>query len=104
MTASDRSRATKPHGVARVRQPVRDRESRLWRARYVDLDGAVRQAGRFERKGDAVAHTARLVSELNRTGPGRSRVPTLLAFLDEWADRFPRHPRTQATNLERIRR
>ena len=26
-----------------------------------------------------------------------------MAFLDEWPQRFPRHPRTQATNLERIR-
>ncbi|MBE2320410.1 site-specific integrase [Solirubrobacter sp. CPCC 204708] len=31
-------------------------------------------------------------------------MPTLVAFLDEWTERFPRHPRTQATNLERIRR
>jgi integrase len=90
--------------VARPRQPVRDRESRLWRARYVDLDGAVRQAGRFERKGDAIAHTATLVSQLNREGRRRSRVPTLVAFLEEWPQRFPRHPRTYATNIERIRR
>ena len=98
-----RSGHVKPGGVARARQPVRDRESRLWRARYVDLDGVVRQSGRFERKGDAVAHTTELVSELNRTGRRKSQVPTLAAFLDEWAHRFPRHPRTQATNLERIR-
>jgi hypothetical protein len=96
-------RARKPIGVARVRQPVRDAESRLWRARYVGLDGVVRQAGRFERKGDAVAHTAELVARLNRDGRRESQVPTLLEFLELWPQRFPRHPRTQATNSERIR-
>ena len=96
-------RERKPVGVARVRQPVRDAESRLWRARYVGLDGVVRQAGRFERKGDAVAHTAELVARLNRDGRRESRVPTLLEFLELWPQRFPRHPRTQATNSERIR-
>jgi hypothetical protein len=70
-------RTRKPIGVARVRQPVRDAESRLWRARYVGLDGVVRQAGRFERKGDAVAHTAELVARLNRDGRRESQVPTL---------------------------
>jgi hypothetical protein len=96
-------RARKPVGVARARQPVRDPASRLWLARYVDLDGAVRQAGRFERKGDAIAHTTEVVAGLNRDGPRRSEVPTLLEFLELWPERFPRHPRTQQTNLERIR-
>ena len=95
-------RARKPIGVARVRQPVRDAD-RLWRARYVDLDGTVRQAGRFDRKGDAVAHTAELVARLNREGRRASSVPTLVEFLEAWPQRFPRHPRTQATNTERIR-
>lgn len=71
------ARARKPIGVARVRQPVRDAE-RLWRGRYVDLDGIVRQAGRFERKGDAVAHTAELVARLNREGRRASSVPPLV--------------------------
>jgi integrase len=75
----------------------------LWRARYVDLDGTVRQAGRFERKGGAVAHTAELVARLNREGRRASSVPTLVEFLEAWPQRFPRHPRTQATNTERIR-
>jgi integrase len=75
----------------------------MWRARYVDLDGVVRQAGRFERKGDAVAHTTELVARLNRDGRRRSEAPTLVEFLDAWPQRFPRHPRTQATNTERIR-
>jgi hypothetical protein len=97
-------RARKPGGVARVRQPLRDADSRLWRARFVDLDGAVRQAGRFARKGDAVAHTAELVARLNREGRRESAVPTVLEFLEVWPQRFPRHPRTQSTNSERIRR
>lgn len=101
--ARDR-RARKPLGVARVRQPLKDPGSGQWRARYVDFDGVVRQAGRFERKGDAVAHTAELVARLNRDGPRAPGVPTLAEFLEVWPQRFPRHPRTQATNTERIRR
>jgi hypothetical protein len=96
------ARTRKPVGVARVRQPVRGAE-RLWRARYVDLDGIVCQTGRFERKGDAVAHTAVLVARLNREGRRGSSVPTLVEFLEAWPQRFPRHPRTTATNTERIR-
>jgi hypothetical protein len=96
-------RARKPVGVARVRQPVREGESRVWRARYVDLDGVVRQGGRFDRKADAVAFTADLVERLNREGRRESRAPTLVEFLEQWPQRFPRHPRTQATNTERIR-
>ena len=30
-------------------------------------------------------------------------MPTLVEFLEAWPRRFPRHPRTQATNTERIR-
>src|SRR3954453_871339 len=97
-------RARKPFGVARVRTPARDPESRLWRARYVDLDGVVRQAGRFERKGDAIALTAAIVEQLNREGAADPSVPTLDAFLEDWPRQFPRHPRTLATNAERIRR
>jgi integrase len=100
----ERGRARKSTGIARSRQPVKDRVSGLWRARYVDLDGEVRQSGRFDRKGDAIAHTTALVARLNRDGRPASRVPTLLRFLEEWPERFPRHPRTMATNRERIRR
>jgi hypothetical protein len=99
-----RARAQKPAGVARVRQPVKVASSRLWRARYVDLDGVVRQAGRFERKGDAISHTAAVVRRINSEGARATGVPTLADFLDEWPRRFPRHPRTQATNTERILR
>ena len=63
----------------------------------------VRQAGRFERKGDAVAHTAAVVERLNREGVTDPSMPTLDAFLADWHRQFPRHPRTQATNAERIR-
>jgi integrase len=97
-----RSRATKPNGVARVRQPIKDRVTKLWLARYVDLDGVVRQSGRFERKGDAIAHTAAIVGRLNSEGLAGSIAPTLDAFLEEWPRRFPRHPRTVGTNTERI--
>ena len=36
-----RKRARKPTGVARFREPVKDKETGLWRARYVDLEGVV---------------------------------------------------------------
>ena len=98
----ERERASKPVDVARVRQPIKDPATRLWRARFVDLEGVVRQAGRFERKGDAVAYTAALVAQLGQAGAHSERVPTLTGFLEEWPRRFPRHPRTQATNTERI--
>jgi integrase len=99
-----RSRARKPAGVARVRQPLKDAQTRLWRARYVDLDGIVRQHGRYKTKGDALAHTTALVADLNRNGRDATDVPTLIEFLEQWPDRFPRHPRTQQTNTERITR
>src|SRR5215217_5572003 len=65
-------------GLARVRQPIKDKQSALWRARYVDLEGAVRQLGVFKTKGQATAETAALVAELNGSGPGSATVPTLL--------------------------
>jgi hypothetical protein len=99
-----RRRTPKPSGVARVRQPIKDQVTRLWRVRFVDLDGVVRQAGRFTTKGEAVAHTAALVAQPNSDGVNSSRRPTLKRFLDEWPQRFPRHPRTQSTNTERIQR
>ena len=64
----------------------------------------VRQAGRFERKGDAIAHTAAVVERLNREGASDPSTPTLGAFLKDWPRQFPRHPRTQSTNAERIGR
>jgi integrase len=50
-----------------------------------------------------MAHTTELVARLNCDGRRRSEVPTLVEFLELWPQRFPRHPRTQQTNLERIR-
>ena len=41
----------------------------------------VRQAGQFERKGDAVAHTAAVVAQRNRERAADPSVPTLDAFL-----------------------
>jgi hypothetical protein len=63
----------------------------------------VRQAGQFERKGDAVAHTAAVVAQRNRGGAADPSVPTVGAFLEDCSRQFPRHPRTRATNAERIR-
>lgn len=99
-----RPRARKPSGVARMRQPIKDQRTGQWRARYVDLQGAVRQLGLFKTKGKATAETAALVAELNRSGPSAPSAPTLLRFLADWPTLFPRHPRTHATNRERIER
>jgi integrase len=38
-----------------MREPMRCRTTGLWLARYLDARGTVRQAGRFDRKGDARA-------------------------------------------------
>lgn len=101
---SRRRRTGKPTGLARVRQPIKDPRSGRWRARYVDLEGSVRQLGLYKTKGQATAETALLVAELNRNGPGGPTAPTLLHFLADWPTLFPRHPRTHATNRERIER
>ncbi len=99
-----RRRARKPVGLARVRQPIKDPRSGQWRARYVDLQGIVRQLGLFKTKGQATAETTALVAELNRSGLSGPAAPTLLRFLEDWPALFPRHPRTHATNRERIER
>lgn len=82
-----------------MRQPVRDPSSGLWLARYTAADGKVRQIGRFERKREAQRAIAK-ASERSRVN---STVP-VADFFEDWLERFPRHPRTQATNQERIRR
>jgi integrase len=84
-----------------MREPVRCRTTGLWLARYRDRFGRVRQAGRFERKSDARASIRAAESALN----GRSVALTvsLLEFFEDWEARFPRHPRTVATNRERLR-
>ena len=41
--------------------------------------------------------------ELNRDGRARRACRRWREFLEQWPQRFPRHPRTQATNTERIR-
>lgn len=97
-----RKRARKPTGVARFREPVKDKETGLWRARYVDLEGVVRQCGRFRTKGAAREESTRVVAQFNAAGPSMPVTPTFLAFLEDWPTRFPRHPRTAKTNAERI--
>ncbi|MHB1571339.1 MAG: tyrosine-type recombinase/integrase [Solirubrobacteraceae bacterium] len=83
-----------------MRQPVKCARTGLWLARYTAPDGSVHQAGRFERKRDAQAAIAEAVAR----GPGPRATPLLTDFFEDWLVRFPRHPRTQSTNDERIRR
>jgi integrase len=71
----------------------------LWLARYTAADGRVRQAGRFERKRDA----QRAIAKATERGLADSTMP-VADFFEDWLERFPRHPRTQDTNQERIRR
>jgi len=82
-----------------MRQPVKCPRTGLWLARYTTPDGSVLQVGRFERKRDAQKAIAAAM--------GRRRIagaPPVVDFLEDWLERFPRHPRTQETNQERIRR
>ncbi len=99
-----RRRRPKSAGAARTREPVKEKASGLWRAMYVDSDGAPRQAGRFRTKGDARAASQRVVEELNLGGDDPGATPSLLDFMDDWTRRFPRHPRTEETNRERLER
>jgi integrase len=82
-----------------MRQPVKCPRTGLWLARYTTPDGSVLQVGRFERKRDAQKAIAAAM------GSGSANnAPPLVDFFDDWLVRFPRHPRTQQTNEERIRR
>lgn len=83
-----------------MRQPTRCSRTGLWLARYTAPDGRVLQAGRFERKRDA----QKAIAEAVRRAPQAGSAPLLITFFDEWLERFPRHPRTQQTNRERISR
>ena len=83
-----------------MRQPVKCPRTGLWLARYTAPDGSVRQAGRFERKREAQA----AIAEALRHAPRSIEAVSLLDFFNEWLERFPRHPRTQQTNRERISR
>jgi len=83
-----------------MRQPVKSPRTGLWLARYTALDGSVMQVGRFERKRDAQVAIATAL----RNGRRTTGVPTVFEFFEDWLIRFPRHPRTQQTNEERIRR
>jgi|SRR5215211_2072881 len=99
-----RRRRRKPTGTARTRESVKEKTSGLWRAMYVDRDGAARQAGRFRTKGDARAASQRVVDELNRGRDDPGSTPSLVEFMGDWTRRFPRHPRTEETNKERLER
>jgi integrase len=72
----------------------------LWLARYTAPDGRILQAGRYERKRDA--QTA--IVEAMRRAPRSGTTPLLVDFFNEWPQRFPRHPRTEQTNQDRITR
>jgi integrase len=97
-------RRRKRLGIARTREPVKDRSSSLWRAMYVDLEGAPRQTGRFRTKGEVRLASQRAVDELNRGGNDPAWSPSVVDFLEDWNRRFPRHPRTEETNRERLER
>lgn len=83
-----------------MRQPVKCPRTGLWLARYTAPDGRVMQAGRFERKRDA----QKAIGDAMRRAPQSGTAPLLVEFFDDWLERFPRHPRTQQTNRERISR
>ena len=84
-----------------MREPVRCRTTGLWLARYLDARGTVRQAGRFDRKGDARAAIRAAEAGLGEAPSGGT--VSLLEFFEEWEQRFPRPPRAMATNQERLR-
>jgi integrase len=83
-----------------MRQPVKCPRTGLWLARYTAPDGTVLQAGRFERKRDA----QKAIADATRLGLRPATAPLVIEFFEDWLIRFPRHPRTQQTNEERIRR
>jgi hypothetical protein len=75
----------------------------------VDLEGRRRQAGRFNRKGDANKESLENVNELNaqRTTPGAARtmpgaVLTFARWHEIWPMRVRRDDRTINTNKHRI--
>ena len=84
-------------------------------ARYVDLEGRTRQAGRFKRKGDANKASLEKVNELNAlcttssaahttpgVGPSPSAVLTFARWHEIWPKRVRRDKRTISTNEHRI--
>jgi integrase len=84
-------------------------------ARYRDLEGHKRQAGRFKRKGDANKASLEKVNELNAlcttssaahmapgAGPSPSAVLTLARWHEIWPTRVRRDQRTISTNEHRI--
>ncbi len=92
-------------GVARPNSPIKDRNSGFWLAKYIDTDGKRKQCGRYKTKTEAAARTREVVDERNRHRHSTSSDRTLVAdFLEAWPSLYPRHPRTEETNRERITR
>jgi integrase len=84
-----------------MRQPLRCKRTGLWLARYTTDDGTVRQVGRHRKKSVA----QQMIIDAIAADEGRPQTEmTVVAFLEQWPLRFPRHPRTEATNRHRIRR
>src|SRR5687768_17502772 len=85
-----RARRREPLGVARVRSPVFNQRDGVWLARYVDLVGKERQAGRFARKRDAASASQQAVDTLNLRRSRSQVVPRLDDYLEhEWTQTFP---------------
>lgn len=100
-----RKRRREPLGIARTRSPIFKKGEGLWLARYVDLVGKPRQAGRFARKRDAAAASQAAVDDLNLKRKSSDALPRLDEYLEkQWTEMFPRRERTDDTNKERIRR
>src|SRR4051794_35275587 len=87
-----------------MRQPVRCVRTGLWLARYIDEDGHLRQAARFERKRDAQAAIIEATNAVSAAVgvADEPRPVTVREFFETWPERFPRHPRTVDTNGKRI--
>jgi integrase len=96
----------KRHGEARILKSSPETINKLrtgyYLARYVDLEGRTRQAGRFKRKGDADKAAVEKVSELNarRKAPGTNL--TFTEWHTLWPKRVRRDERTTKTNQHRI--
>ena len=83
-------------------ETIRGKRTGYFLARYVDLDGRTRQAGRFGRKGDANMASLEKVNDLNarRKTPGANL--TFSEWHELWPKRIRRDKRTISTNEHRI--
>jgi integrase len=96
----------KPSGEARQltssHETKRGVRTGYFLARYVDLEGRTRQAGRFKRKGDANEASFEKVNELNTRPATRGAELTLAGWHEIWPTRIRRDKRTIDTNKHRI--